>query len=85
MKEEMRDRLKERDTRIEHLQERIKESGEMNDNQMKNLHQSLGQIESEKELMTTEYQTNVGFLNQQMSKMTVKNEILNATVKNLHE
>ena len=52
---------------------------------MKNLHQSLGQIESEKELMTTEYQTNVGFLNQQMSKMTVKNEILNATVKNLHE
>lgn len=35
--------------------------------------------------MTSEYQTNVGFLNQQMSKMTVKNEILNATVKTLHE
>jgi len=40
---------------------------------MKNLHQSMNQIESDKEIMTTEYQTNVGFLNQQMSKMTVKN------------
>ena len=85
MKEELRDRLKERDTRIEHLQERIKETGDMTDNEMKNLHQSLNQIESEKEIMTSEYQTNVGFLNQQMSKMTVKNEILNSTVKNLHE
>ena len=81
----MRDRLKERDTRIEHLQERIKETSEITDNQMKNLHQSLHQIESDKEIMTSEYQTNVGFLNQQMSKMTVKNEILNATVKTLHE
>ena len=85
MKEELRERLKERDTRIEHLQERIKETGDMTDNEMKNLHQSLNQIESDKEIMTTEYQTNVGFLNQQMSKMTVKNEILNSTVKNLHE
>ena len=48
MKEELRDRLKERDTRIEHLQERIKETGDMTDNEMKNLHQSLNQIESEK-------------------------------------
>ena len=57
----------------------------MTDNETKNLHQSLHQIESEKELMSSEYQTNVGFLNQQLSKMTVKNEILNSTVKNLHE
>ena len=45
----------------------------MNDNELKNLHQSFHQIQSEKEIMTSEYQTNVGFLNQQMSKMTVKN------------
>ena len=69
----MHDRLKERDTRIEHLQERIKETAEMTDNEMKNLHQSFHQIESEKELMASEYQTNVGFLNQQLSKLTVKN------------
>jgi hypothetical protein len=35
--------------------------------------------------MTTEYQTNVGFLNQQLAKITVKNEILTSTVKSLHE
>ena len=35
--------------------------------------------------MTTEYQTNVGFLNQQLSKLNVKNEVLNSTVKSLHE
>lgn len=64
----MHDRLKERDTRIEHLQERIKEQSEMTDNEIKNLHQSFHQIESEKELMTSEYQTNVGFLNQQLAK-----------------
>lgn len=51
LKHEMHDRLKERDVRIEHLQERIKESAEMNDNEIKNLHQSFHQIESEKELM----------------------------------
>jgi hypothetical protein len=55
------------------LQERIKESAEMNDNEIKNLHQSFHQIESEKEIMTNEYQTNVGFLNQQYAKLTVKN------------
>lgn len=32
LKHEMYDRLKERDTRIEHLQERIKENTEMNEN-----------------------------------------------------
>ena len=69
----MHDRLKERDQRIEDLQERIKENAEMNDNQMKNLHSSFHNIESEKELMASEYQTNVGFLNQQLSKLTVKN------------
>lgn len=35
--------------------------------------------------MASEYQTNVGFLNQQLSKLTVKNETLNATIKSLHE
>ena len=48
MKEELRDRLKQRDTRIQHLEERIKQTSEVNDNQTKNLHQSLHQIESEK-------------------------------------
>lgn len=32
MKSDMHDRLKERDVRIEHLQERIKETAEMTDN-----------------------------------------------------
>ncbi len=85
LQHEMHERLKERDMRIEHLQERIKQSAEQNDNETKNLHQSFHQIESEKELMASEYQTNVGFLNQQISKMTVKNDSLNATVKGLHE
>ena len=57
----------------------------MTDNEMKNLHQSFHQIESQKQLMASEYQTNVGFLNQQLSKLTVKNETLNATIKSLHE
>lgn len=35
--------------------------------------------------MSSEYQSNVGFLNQQISKMTVANETLNATIKGLHE
>jgi hypothetical protein len=34
--------------------------------------------------MTSEYQTNVGFLNQQLSKITVKNDTLNLTIKGLH-
>jgi hypothetical protein len=45
----------------------------MNENETKNLHQSFHQIESEKELMSSEYQTNVGFLNQQIAKMTLGN------------
>lgn len=49
----MRDRLKERDTRISHLQERIKETSELTDNEMQNLHKSLHQIESEKEIMSS--------------------------------
>jgi predicted transcriptional regulator len=73
MKNEMHERLKDRDVRIEHLQERIKDTAEITDNEVKNLHQSLHQIESEKELMVNEYQTNVGFLNQQLSKLTLKN------------
>lgn len=68
MQADMHDRLKERDTRIEHLQERIKEHADLTDNQVKNLHQSFHQIESEKELIISEYQGNVGFLNQQLSK-----------------
>ena len=46
MKQDMRDRLKERDATIENLQERIKQTTELTDNWMKNLHQSLHQIES---------------------------------------
>lgn len=81
----MYDRLKERDVQIDHMKERIKQDTEINENEMKNLHQSFHQIESQKELMTSEYQTNVGFLNQQLSKLTVKNETLNVTVKGLQE
>ena len=43
----------------------------MNASELKNLHQSFHKIESEKELMSNEYQANVGFLNQQIAKLSV--------------
>ena len=46
---------------------------------------SLAQLASEKEAMHSEHQANTAFLNQQLSKLTVKNETLNLTVKGLHE
>ena len=49
----------------------------MNASEMKNMHESFHKIETEKEVMTHEYQTNVGFLNQQISKLTSANEIKN--------
>jgi len=53
--------------------DRLKTSGDVNDNEVKNLHQSFHKIESEKEVMTTEYQANVGFLNNQIAKQTAIN------------
>ena len=35
--------------------------------------------------MTNEYQANVGFLNQQIAKLTSNNELKNAEIKRLHE
>lgn len=40
----MYDRLKERDVQIDHMKERIKQDTEINENEMKNLHQSFHQI-----------------------------------------
>jgi hypothetical protein len=40
------DRIKERDGRIEQLQDKIKNSGENNAVEIKNLHESLHKIES---------------------------------------
>lgn len=34
--------------------------------------------------MTSEYQTNVGFLNQQIAKLTSGNELKNNEIKELH-
>jgi hypothetical protein len=78
------DRLKEREARIEHLMDRIKTAEDMNDKEVKNLHQSFHKIESEKEVMSTEYQANVGFLNNQISKQTATNESKNEQIKKLH-
>lgn len=46
VKNELLDRIKERESRILHLQEKIKESGDMNANEMKNLHSSFHKIET---------------------------------------
>lgn len=35
--------------------------------------------------MTNEYQANVGFLNQQIAKLTSNNELKNNEIKQLHE
>lgn len=35
--------------------------------------------------MTNEYQANVGFLNQQIAKLTGNNELKNNEIKKLHE
>ena len=53
--------------------------------EMKNLHASFHKIETEKEAITSEYQANVGFLNQQIAKLTSNNEIKNNEIKKLHE
>jgi hypothetical protein len=36
-------------------------------------------------MMTNEYQANVGFLNQQIAKLTSNNELKNNEIKQLHE
>jgi uncharacterized phage infection (PIP) family protein YhgE len=82
---ELIDRIKEREARILQLQERLKESGDVNANEMRNLHTSFHNIETEKELMTDEYQTNVGFLNQQIAKLSSNTELKNAEIKKLQE
>ena len=57
----------------------------MNQNEMKTLHESFHKIETEKESMTNEYQANVGFLNQQIAKLTSNNEVKNNEIKMLYE
>lgn len=57
----------------------------MNQNEMKTLHESFHKIETEKESMTSEYQANVGFLNQQIAKLTSNNEVKNNEIKMLHD
>lgn len=52
---------------------------------MKHLHESFHKIETEKEMMTSQYQANVGFLNQQIAKLTSNNELKNNEIKKLHE
>jgi len=42
------DRIKEREARILQLQDRLKESGDVNASEMKNLHASFHKIETEK-------------------------------------
>ena len=73
VKGELVDRIKERDGRIKQLTDRLKDTDNLNAGELKNLHQSFHKIESEKELMTNEYQTNVGFLNQQVAKLASSN------------
>ena len=46
IKEELLDRLREREARITDLQDRLKEFGDINASEMKNLHESFHQIET---------------------------------------
>ena len=48
MKVELLDRIKEREGRILQLQDRLKDTGDANASEMKNLHASFHKIESEK-------------------------------------
>lgn len=82
---ELQDKLKERDQRISHLIERIKESGDINTGELKDLHSSFHKIEAEKETLTSEYQTNINFMTQQIAKLTASNEVKNSEMKKLYE
>lgn len=57
----------------------------MNSNEMKVLHESFHKIESEKEAMTTGYQENIGFLDQQLKKMTASLELKQAEIRTLQD
>ena len=56
MKGEMHDKIRERDHKIRELMERLRDTGAMNSNEMKVLHESFHKIESEKEAMVSGYQ-----------------------------
>ena len=56
MKGEMHDKIRERDHKIRELMERLRDTGAMNSNEMKVLHESFPKIESEKEAMVSGYQ-----------------------------
>ena len=52
---------------------------------MKNLHESFHKIETEKENISTDYQANVGFLNQQIAKLQANNDLKNTEISQLRE
>lgn len=70
LKTELHDKVRERDLKIRELMERLKDTGAVNANEMKVLHESFHKIESEKEAMSTGYAENIGFLDQQLKKLT---------------
>lgn len=82
---ELNDKIRERDQRNTSLLDRIKESGDVNTGELKNLHESFHKIEVEKESLTSEYQNNITFMTQQIAKLTSANEVKNAEVKKLYE
>lgn len=85
IKDQMTERIKEREGTISQLKDRIKEFGEANAGEMKNLHESFHKIETEKESMTNEYQTNVAFLTQQVAKLQGTIDLKNTEIKQINE
>ena len=81
----MKDRVKERDQRAVQLQDHIKETGDLNTSELKNLHESFHKIEVEKENMVHEYSTNTTFMTQQITKLTASNDAKNAEIKKLQD
>lgn len=58
---------------------------ETNSSQINNIQETLAQLASEKEALNSEYQANIAFLNQQLSKLTTSNELKNNEIRELHE
>jgi hypothetical protein len=62
----------------------LRERGEVNASELKSLHESFHMITSEKEIMASEYQSNVTFLNQQIAKLNTISEIKTKEITKLH-
>lgn len=83
-REELKRVIADRDMTIQELKERQSHSGQSNSSEINNLQQSLSKVANEKETMSNEYQSNITFLNQQITKLTASNELKNNEIRELH-